>query len=261
MFICIFAMKFQITVKMYTNKELPYDLFNEFGITYEMIDDLPESAMNRILTGKYSPVIEVNMKNYGEVCRTWTRFKITENEGKLGIVFAPCLNKDSLDNYSDIDRLRLLKGLPVRTEDNSGNLVYAQLDTETNQIMTVPATIVSNNIETLLLNKAVTRENKNSLATGNRLTITSEKDGKTAVTIGIDLNEETGLRIVDGDEEKWEKVRRDDRLPKYSFGLYGCWVRNDDNTLTHFTEHEYTPEIKAAFAQKRAANQQQIKTV
>ena len=262
MIIIIFAVKLQISYKMYTNKELPYDSFKKIGITYEMIDDLPESAMNKILSGKYSPVIEIKSNNYGETYRMWTKFKIKDNGGRLDIVFAPCLSKDSLDNYSENDRLLLLKGQPVRKEDSNGNKVYAQFDPENDQIFTVPATFVSNNIETLLAEKAnISREQKDKLAEGKRLTITSDKDEKEVVTIGIDLSEETTLRIVNGNEKKWEEKKKEDRLPKYSFGLYGCWVRNDDNTLTHCAEDEYTPEIKTAWEQRKNANANQAKIV
>ena len=32
-------------------------------------------------------------------------------------------------------------------------------------------------------------------------------------------------------------------MPQYNFGLFGCWVCSDDNTLNYISEDDYTEEI------------------
>ena len=62
------------------------------------------------------------------------------------------------------------------------------------------------------------------------------------VTVGIDLNDKTGIRINQGDSQKWkENTKRE--WDKYTFGCYGCWVMDDDGNLDYVPEEEYTEEL------------------
>lgn len=51
-------------MKKFTENEIPYEDFERMGFSQEMIDDLPETIMNRLLSGEnnspilsYSPFI------------------------------------------------------------------------------------------------------------------------------------------------------------------------------------------------------------
>ena len=75
----------------------------------------------------------------------------------------------------------------------------------------------------------------------------------------------TGLRIADGDSIAWQQDAKADKLPKYNFGIYGCWMADDDNVLSYVAESDYTQDIldeqkrmesrNAAEAQMRMAGQ------
>ena len=55
--------------------------------------------------------------------------------------------------------------------------------------------------------------------------------------------EMTGIRIAEGDTLAWKQDAKADSLPKYNFGLFGCWVADDDNVLTYVSEDDYSPEL------------------
>ena len=62
------------------------------------------------------------------------------------------------------------------------------------------------------------------------------------VTAGIDLNERTGIRMCTGDVGRW-RSQQSTMLDKYNFGIFGCWIRDDNGDLNHVNEEDYTDEI------------------
>ena len=69
-------------------------------------------------------------------------------------------------------------------------------------------------------------------------------------TVGIDLNESTGIRLCQGDDRKWqEQTKRE--WDKYTFGCYGCWVMDDDGNLDYVSEDDYTEELWNELSRKR----------
>ena len=62
------------------------------------------------------------------------------------------------------------------------------------------------------------------------------------VTVGIDLNSNTGIRFAQGDEQQWkERGKRD--WDKFTFGCYGCWVTDDEGNHDYVLEDEYSEEL------------------
>ena len=67
-------------------------------------------------------------------------------------------------------------------------------------------------------------------------------DGDNLYTIGIDLNEKTGVRLTHGDEKKWREEQRQG-FGRYNFGLNGCWVADSEGNLDYVPEASYTEEL------------------
>ena len=79
----------------------------------------------------------------------------------------------------------------------------------------------------------------NGIQHGEPMTIVVDND---PVTVGIDLHARTGIRFCAGDERKWhEQSKRE--WDKYTFGVYGCWVMDDEGNLDYVPEEEYTEEL------------------
>ena len=79
-------------------------------------------------------------------------------------------------------------------------------------------------------------------------------DGKRETfSIGIDLNDDMGIRISKGSMMAWREESEVERLPHYNFGLYGCWMADDLGNLSYIPEDDYTDEMGAE--QLRAGRQ------
>lgn len=44
-------------MKKFTENEIPYEDFSKMGFSQEMIDDLPENIMTRLLSGEKTPLL------------------------------------------------------------------------------------------------------------------------------------------------------------------------------------------------------------
>ena len=44
-------------MRKFTENEIPYEDFERMGFSQEMIDDLPEAIMNRLLSGEKTPLL------------------------------------------------------------------------------------------------------------------------------------------------------------------------------------------------------------
>ena len=63
--------------------------------------------------------------------------------------------------------------------------------------------------------------------------------------MGIDLTEKSGIRLTLGSREKWLKEKGESTMGRFSFGIYGCWVKDSEGNLDYIHEQDYTDEIWA----------------
>ena len=47
----------------FTPQEIPYEILERFGLTREMIDDLPQNVMQRLLSARTTPVLPIFTEN------------------------------------------------------------------------------------------------------------------------------------------------------------------------------------------------------
>ena len=205
----------------FEESEVPYQTLARFGLTQEKIEDLPMWALEDIGQGRRSPLLPIQVNNdEGETLKSRTRFALVRMEdGKVDVVFYPQLEKSPLEAFTQEQQEDLLAGkailADVKDADGRSSKAFVQIDTETNQVMSVP------------------------MQKGEPLTLIMEDE---QVTVGIDLNDKTGIRINQGDSQKWkENTKRE--WDKYTFGCYGCWVMGDDGNLDYVPEEEYTEEL------------------
>lgn len=224
----------------YSENEIPYDDFEKMGFTQEMIDDLPEYIMTKLLSGEKTPLLASNIKDAnGSPLKAsiW----INQNEdGSLEGYYRPYDNVRDYSEFSEEQQTELLKGEVIVATLQDSPSSYYQMDENTNRILSCPQECILNNFTGLKEHVSLLDENK--FKEGKRQTI--EKNGN-IVTIGIDLSDSKGYRIVDGDEEKWLNEKKTDTFQKYTFGLYGCWVSDDDN-LSYVSEEDYSDEMQKA---------------
>ena len=56
-------------IQRFQNEELPYGILERFGLTQEMLEDLPQKAIEDILDGRRSPVLPIHVTDALTVSR------------------------------------------------------------------------------------------------------------------------------------------------------------------------------------------------
>ena len=89
--------------------ELPYPTLARFGLTQEMIEDLPLCILKEIGKGGYSPVLPMRVTNEnGEVIESRSRFAfIRMDSGEVDVVFYPTLKSSPLECYNEEQQKQL----------------------------------------------------------------------------------------------------------------------------------------------------------
>jgi|SRR5574344_597769 hypothetical protein len=225
--------------------EIPYSTLEKFGLTHEMVEDLPMFVLDDISNGKPTPVLPIRIKDDdGNTIESKARFALLRGEnGNVDVVFYPVLKYAPLEQF-DANQQELLKdGKSVMADvtSPSGEIIkaFVQIDTETNQVMAVPTAVIGRNMQVLSDELNLSSGEMKILQNGDALSFVS---GEEMVTVGVDLRNKTGLRFAEGDAQKWQDQGKRD-WDKFTFGCYGCWVMDDDGNLGYVSEDDYTDEL------------------
>ena len=129
----------------------------------------------------------------------------------------------------------------TRCPHPKGNEIIAfhQIDAGTGQVLYVPTPVIGRNLQLITDEFHLSNAELNCLKNGEVLTINL---GEEQLTMGIDLNVPTGIRLTDGDEQKWRQQTKRE-WGKYNFGCFGCWTMNEDGNLDYVHEDDYTEEM------------------
>lgn len=229
----------------FTEQEMPYHILKEFGLTEEMISDLPQHALLAIQSGHRSPVLPIQIKTEaGETVHCRTRFCLTRNDDEeVDVIFIPQLIESDLSSFSENQQEQLKAGLAVSelmtTSEGHEVMAFHQIDKETSQVLSVPTPVIGRNLQLLADHLHLTSTEFTCLSNGNPLTVSYNDK---PLTFGIDLNENIGIRFNMGDEKQWlANPKRD--WDKFNFGLYGCWIMDEDGNLDYMNEENYTDEM------------------
>lgn len=243
----------------FSEKEMPYDILKPFGLTEEKIIDLPEHALKSIFSGRRSPVLPVIVTDEkGETITCRTRFCLMRNEdAKVDVVFIPQLIESDLSQFSEEKQKQLEAGHAVTdimtTSEGREVMAFHQIDFETGQVLSVPTPVIGRNLQLITDYFHLSNGELNCLSNGKPLTVSVDD---VPITIGIDLDDLTGIRINKGDEQLWlTQPKRE--WDKYNFGIYGCWTMDDSGNLDYIPEEEYTEEMWAELNRKGEAHRTQ----
>ena len=232
-----------MNIQRIEENEIPYEELGKFGLTQEMIDDLPEPIMNKLLGGMRTPLLPIEqVDRYGVIHKDFARIRLVKEGEQVHPLFLPVKNQGNLEYFTGEQQEALKNGKILKVilpSNNSWN--YVQLDKATNSIISVKSNLVDYNLSLLADNMVMNQDHIQELENGEVVTL--EKDDQ-KLSVGIDLNEETGILSVNGDAQAWQK-ERDGILAfdKYNFGIYGCWTRDDKGMLSYVPEDEYTEEM------------------
>lgn len=255
-----------MNINRVNEEEIPYGSLEEFGLTRNMLNDLPMDVISQILAGQRSPVLPIEVRGKeGQVVRSRARFSLVRlDEGKVDVVFHPVLKPIGdkiciVSKKSDTAResIRFVDAKEFNSEATfeelrSGKVVmdyiknpigykaksFFQIDSETNEVLSIPTQAIGRNIQTLADEFNLTTAEINCLQNGEVLSLAQDD---TMISMGVDLNYPTGLRLEKGDEKLWrDRSKRD--WNKFSVGVFGCW-KMEDGELSYIDENDYSDEI------------------
>lgn len=234
-----------MTKKIFKEEEIPYETLNEFGLTKNMLEDLPFHAMDPILKGRRSTLLPITYMSENQILvKDYCRIRLVRESGEVKVMFNPRYSEANLEQFDEKQRIELEKGNAIfaKLEDPETGVVTAafyQIDRETNSVLMVPSPLLGNNLKVLLEKFHLTNPEITCLRNGEPLVVYVEND---PVTMGIDLTQEYGIRIIAGTEEQWKKSSGSE-WSKYSFGINGCWIHNDDGTNVYVKEEDYDEKL------------------
>ena len=231
----------------FTETDIPYEILAEFGLTQNMIDDLPQSVMLAFLSGRTTPVLPIKIKDFeGKFRTTNARVGLTRKQDEDGqsfvdVIFVPIWDDKDLSEFGDYERQQLMMGNVVLTTDNNNESIYAQFDECINQVMAVPADLIKHNLDTLIDTVKISVSDREALYEGKIVEVNDENNEP--VSFGIDLLSPQCFRVTSGDALAWKQEKEYNLLNEYNFGIYGCWKRDEKNHLSYIPEEEYTESM------------------
>ena len=148
-----------------------------------------------------------------------------------------------MEKYSEDQQKQLRSGKVILadtvTADGRKTKAFVQIDTETNQVMSVSTQVIARNLQVMAEELKLSNAEIKVMQQGEPLTFVMQDE---PVTVGISLHDKDGIRFCQGDTKKWsEQTKRE--WDKYTFGCYGCWMMDDDGNLDYIPEEQYTEEL------------------
>lgn len=255
--------------KKFNRESYPFDILEKFGLTEGMLLDLPGYVHDIIERGGKSPLLPLTVSQPdGKTVRCYAKFALVDFDGEPEVMFYPKFKQADLAPFDELQREALLEGKVIvadvmdrfvtdeGVEDEQRIKAFVQLDQDTNTVVYTPTPTIARNISALSDVYGLDGDEIRRFWDGDLVMtrVRNDEGVEETVTIGVDLNTETGVLAVPGIAEQWiMAVRR--RMPEYSFGMEGCWI-NRDGRLRYVHEEDFTSDIIEA--QQESSRQQEL---
>lgn len=251
--------------KRFHREDYPMDILSEFGLTEEMIYDLPDFVHESIEMGGKSPLLPITIQQpFGET-QLYAKFCLFETENGMDVLFFPKLKSINLDQFAEHDKKMLLSGKVIvadiedRKDDADGEepriiKAFVQIDKDTSDVLYTPTQVIGRNLSAIAGEYDLDGEQLQRFWKGELVTIaeTNDQGIDEPITIGVDLFTDKGVIVIPGTADLWENIVRR-TMPEYSFGNDGCWV-NRHGQLQYVPDEEFTKEIYDVLNRNAKAN-------
>ena len=244
----------------------PLAILAEFGLSEQMIFDLPDFVHRTLEIGGKSPLLPICIEQPFGLTHAFAKFCLVETEHGIDVMFFPKLKSVDLAQFSEYEKRLLLDGKVIvadiaepslNPEDETLHRIksFVQIDKDTNDVLYTPTQVIGRNLTAITEEYGLTGEQLQSFWSGNLVTISeqNEQGASEPVTIGIDLFSDKGVLVIPGSANHWEKtIRR--VMPEYSFGNDGCWL-NRNGMLRYVPEDEFTQDFYDVLERHARANE------
>lgn len=208
---------------------LPYHKLALLGIGREKADKLPDEVKEKLISGEVTPLMQVsiNARNGVVITLPLKLQMVSDRNGAPFLMAYPvkAAFDEKRDNILQLTRQeaeRLRQGDVIqKAVDINGEKTrqYLQLDPETKSVIHKRVTDVQ--VEQRL--KDIEKVNDIELGTQQKQAVREGKPmelnvGGEKVTVGIDLKEPQGFKVINGDMKEWERQQKmlyDNLHPEY----------------------------------------------
>ena len=211
------------------SERLPYEILAVLGIDREKADSLPQEVKEKLASGEVTPLLQVSISaRNGDIITLPLKLQLTtDQQGNPALMAYPVRavlekERNQVLRLSDQEAERLSKGEVIQKAvevNGEKTQQYLQLDPETKSVIHRRVTDVQleqklkdmekvNDIELGMQQKQQVREGKPI-----ELNVGGEK-----VSVGVDLKEPQGFKVIQGDMKEWErqqKLRYDEQHPEF----------------------------------------------
>lgn len=211
------------------SEQLPYEKLALLGIDREKADNLPQEVKERLVSGEVTPLMQVSISaRNGDVITLPLKLQmIADKDGNPALIAYPVraeleAERNKVLRLTPQEAGRLAKGEVIQKAvevNGEKTQQYLQLDPETKSVIHRRVTDIE--IERKL--KDMEKVNDIELGTQQKQQVRDGMPvelnvGGEKVSVGIDLKEPQGFKLIKGDMKEWErqqKLRYDDLHPEY----------------------------------------------
>ena len=218
-FLCNFAAKIRIFFnvlimeRIFLEEEIPYEKMEKLGIGRTQLLKMPRDILEPLMNGRITPLIMTNYKaENGKVISMPMKLQLVRDESGTVNLMTYQVRKEmerGQVRLSNKEAEKLKEGGVLRKElrtDGIRKMKYIQLDRETNSLMIREAASIRisdrlRNVEKLKDIELGTNQ-KQAVMEGKPVELSV---GDQKVTVGVDLREPHGFKVVNGDMNEWER--------------------------------------------------------
>jgi hypothetical protein len=214
--------------------EIPFEKFEKLGISKQDFLAMPKELADTVVNGRVTPLMNTRIHaENGKVIEMHMKLQLTRDDnGNVLLQTYPMRKQiDNAYNLTDRELKKVEEGNVIKkevTEDGEKKVKFIQLDQETKSL-------ISRNVATVkLANKLRDMEKINDIELGANQKQAAQEGkplelnvGDQKVTVGVDLREPQGFKVVNGDMEECERQK------KIKFDLenegYMGYIQSDKN--------------------------------
>ncbi|ERT60312.1 PF13101 family protein [Prevotella sp. BV3P1] len=202
-------------VNRFLEKDIPYGKLANLGISKEKTLSMPKDLLETFLSGKVTPLIQAQVQSQsGKVYDIPLKLQLVQDRaGKIQLMTYP-VRKEMVSDISltDNDKERLRRGDTIRKEvkeDGIRRTQFIQMDNETKSL-------IKRNASNLRIPEQIAQMEKINdiqLGANQKQAIKEGKPielevGHEKVSVGVDLKEPQGFKVVKGDMAEWDRQQK-----------------------------------------------------
>lgn len=220
--------------KAFLEEEIPYDKLEKLGISRRAFLSMPKDLVDPIINGKVSPILKAHIKaKNGKTMEIPMKIQLSrDDDGSIKLLTYQRTKQIQNDfELTPRELERVKNGEVIRKEleeDGIRKMKFIQLDCETNAL--IPKSVARVRIAEKLRDMEKIKDielganQKQAAQEGKPIQLNV---GDQPVTVGVDLREPQGFKVVNGDMEEWNRQKKIKYDLKHE-GYMG-YVQTDEN--------------------------------